>query len=127
MTRGDATVERASAKLQELADRWAGERNGWKAKVAEELAEDAVFLRKLKPSLIAARARGELPTDQAPEKPVAAPSAPQLPPRPSPKQAKRRGGKAGGPNPFVVIGISFAAGIALAKFLDWRSHAHPRG
>jgi hypothetical protein len=35
--------------------------------------------------------------------------------------------RAGGPNPFVVLGVAFVAGIALAKLLDWRGHGHPRG
>jgi hypothetical protein len=26
-----------------------------------------------------------------------------------------------------VIGVALAAGIVLAKALDWRGHAHPRG
>jgi len=43
----------------------------------------------------------------------AAPSGPQLGKRPRPA------------NPFLVLGIAFALGIALAKWIDWRSHAHP--
>ncbi len=31
-----------------------------------------------------------------------------------------------GPSPFVVIGIAFLIGVAIAKWLDWRGHAHPR-
>jgi hypothetical protein len=31
-----------------------------------------------------------------------------------------------GPSPFVVIGIAFLIGVAVAKWLDWRGHAHPR-
>jgi hypothetical protein len=26
----------------------------------------------------------------------------------------------------VVVGLAFAAGIVLAKVIDWRGHAHPR-
>jgi hypothetical protein len=44
----------------------------------------------------------------------AAPSGPQLGPRPK------------AVNPFLVVGVAFALGIALAKWIDWRSHAHPR-
>lgn len=31
-----------------------------------------------------------------------------------------------GPNPWLVVGVAFAAGFAAAKVLDWRGHAHPR-
>lgn len=31
-----------------------------------------------------------------------------------------------GPSPAVVIAIAFAIGVALAKWIDWRGHAHPR-
>ena len=115
----DQTIERASNRLHDLAARAAAE-GGLKAKLAEPLAEDAAFLRKLKPSLIRARIRGEAPTDSRPgEMPTLAPSAPQFSPRPS---TKRRDG----PNPLVVVGLAFAAGIVLAKVIDWRGHAHPR-
>jgi hypothetical protein len=49
-----------------------------------------------------------------------APSGPQLGKRPSSKQG-------GGPSPFLVLAAGFALGIALAKWIDWRGHAHPRG
>ena len=55
-------LDTAADKLQEKADALAAQ-GGVKAKLAQPLADDAEFLRKLKPSLIAARARGELPTD----------------------------------------------------------------
>jgi hypothetical protein len=72
----------------------------------------------LKPSLIVARAKGEAPTDLpagtgAPK----APSRPQLPKRPT---------SGGGPNPLLIVAGAFVAGIVLAKFIDWRGHAHPR-
>jgi hypothetical protein len=118
MTRVDQTIDRAADKLQELAEKAAGQ-DGLKAKLAEPLAEDAAFLRKLKPSLIAARARGEAPTDQQPGSGTVVPSAP---PRPKPPKAKREGG----PNPWLVAAAALAAGIALAKWIDWRGHAHPR-
>jgi hypothetical protein len=117
MTKGDAVVERGSQRLRQLSQRMAT-RGGAASKLAQPLAEDAAFLRKLKPSLIKARARGEAPTDQTPREPVYAPTGPQLGKRPT------RRGK--GPNPFVVVGVAFAVGIALAKVVDWRSHAHPR-
>jgi hypothetical protein len=31
-----------------------------------------------------------------------------------------------GINPLVVAAAAFAAGIVLAKLVDWRGHAHPR-
>jgi hypothetical protein len=118
MTTADQRVERAADKLQRLANQFAGE-GGLKAKLAEPLAEDAQLLRKMKPSLIKARAKGEAPTNQQPAQPTVAPSGPQLGKRP-----KRKGG--GGPNPWLVVGAALAAGILLAKWIDWRGHAHPR-
>lgn len=115
MNRVDLLVEKAADRLQQLANQAAAD-GGAKAKLAQELADDAAFLRKLKPSLILARARGEAPTDQKPGRGVAAPSGPQLP--------RRKPG--GGPNPFVVLGAAFVAGIFVAKVLDWRGRAHPR-
>jgi hypothetical protein len=113
----DHTIDRAADKLQELADKAAGQ-NGLKGKLAEPLAEDAAFLRKLKPSLIAARARGEAPTGEKPTPGTVTPVAPA----PQPKR-KPNGG---GPNPWVVVGGALVAGIVLAKLIDWRGHAHPR-
>ena len=118
MNRADAAVERAADKLQAAAQRAAAQ-GGVKAKLAEELADDAAFIRKLKPSLIAARARGEAPTDQKPSEGVVAPSGPQLGDRPKPPRE-------GGPNPLAVVGAALAVGILLAKIIDWRGHAHPR-
>jgi hypothetical protein len=117
MTKADQLVERAADRLRQMADR-ASAQGGLAAKLGDELAEDAAFLRRLKPSLIVARAKGEAPTDLpagtgAPK----APSRPQLPKRPS-------GGD--GPNPLLIVGAAFFAGIVLAKFIDWRGHAHPR-
>ena len=86
-----------------------------KSKLEQELAEDRLFLRKLTPSLVVARVRGQR-TEPA------APRAPQLPPRRSGNESP-----AGGPNPFLLLGIAFVTGVALAKWLDWRGHAHPRG
>jgi hypothetical protein len=113
----DQTVERAANKLQQLANRFAGE-EGLKAKLAQPLAEDADLIRKMKPSLIKARAKGEAPTNQKPGQATVAPSSPQLGKRPKPKN--------GGPSPWLVIGVALATGIVVAKWIDWRGHAHPR-
>jgi hypothetical protein len=118
VTKADQTVERVADKLQELANKAAAQ-DGIKRKLAQPLADDAEFLRKLKPSLIAARVRGEATTNGEPAHGTVVPSAaPPKPPKP-----KREGG---GPNPWLVVGVGLAAGIALAKWIDWRGHAHPR-
>jgi hypothetical protein len=116
MNRIDLLVDRAANRLQKLADE-AGTQNGLKAKLAQELADDADFLRKLKPSLIVARAKGQAPTNQKPGHGVVAPSGPQLGARKKPTR---------GPNPFLVMGAAFVAGVFIAKVIDWRGHAHPR-
>ena len=118
MTGGDAILERGAERLQELSDR-AAATGCPAAKLAEPLAEDADFIRKLKPSLIKARAKGDAPTE-----PPAAPSGPQLGSRPKPKKKRKKGGK--GPTPLLVVGAALVAGIVLAKVVDWRGHAHPR-
>jgi hypothetical protein len=117
-----SALETAADKLRAKSEQLAGQ-GGIKDKLAEELADDAEFLRKLKPGLIKQRLRGDAPTDRDPtdEKPPVAPSGPQLGRRP-----RRARPSSGGPNPFVVIGVALAAGVALAKWLDWRGHAHPR-
>ncbi|HEY2371761.1 MAG TPA: hypothetical protein VGH82_04360 [Gaiellaceae bacterium] len=33
------------------------------------------------------------------------------------------GGRA---SPFLVVGVALVAGVALARWIDWRGHAHPR-
>ena len=86
-----------------------------KERLDAELAEDREFLRKLRPELIRKRALGEAPTEVKPT----SPSGPQLGKRPKSR-------KTGGPNPFLVVGAALFAGVALAKWLDWRGHAHPR-
>lgn len=118
MTRADQLVERGADRLRQLSEQMASRGDTLGERLAEELAEDAAFLRKLKPSLIAARARGEAPTNQRPDADVAAPTGPQIPKRPKPPGA--------GPNPWLVVGAALAVGIVLAKMIDWRSHAHPR-
>jgi hypothetical protein len=109
MATGDDAVDKAADTLQKAADK-AAERGGVTEKAAQPLADDAAFVRKLKPGLIAKRIKGELPTDGSPAKGV--------------HRAPKRDG--GGPNPLVVVGAALVLGVFLAKVLDWRSHAHPR-
>jgi hypothetical protein len=133
----DQRVERAANKLQQLANQLAGE-GGLRSKLAQPLAEDADLIRKMKPSLIKARAKGEAPAAKPPvraggpvegvrgnrEVPPAreatSPSRAQLGARPKARK------KSGGPSPWIVVGAALAAGIVLAKWIDWRGHAHPR-
>jgi hypothetical protein len=112
----DDKVDRGADKLARLS-KSAAQAGGLKAKLAQPLAEDAEFLRKLKPSLIAARAKGDAPTDGA----ATEVNAPQPPPKPKPKKS---GG--GGPNPFVVTGAMLALGMILAHVVDWLGHRYPR-
>jgi hypothetical protein len=114
-----SALDTLADKAQDVSRRLAAQ-GGIKAKLADELADDAAFLRKLKPGLIKKRAKGELPTDQKPGDAPSAPPGPQLGSRPEPK------GGAGGPSPFVVIGVALVLGVAAAKLIDWRGHAHPR-
>jgi hypothetical protein len=123
MNKGDQLIERGATRLEEISRR-AAAKGGFQAKLADELAEDAEFLRKLKPSLIAARARGQAPTNQTPGSRPQAPSTAQITTDRLPEKTQRQPG--GGANPFLVAGIALAAGIVLAKLIDWRSHAHPR-
>jgi hypothetical protein len=119
VNKADQVIDRTADRLRGLADRAAAE-GGVAAKLAAPLAEDAAFLRKLKPSLIAARVRGEAPTGQPTG--VSAPATPSAPRR-RPKPKPSRGG---GPNPFLIVGAALVAGIVVAKVIDWRGHAHPR-
>jgi hypothetical protein len=114
--KGDQIVERGADRLQGLADKAAAQ-GGVKAKLAQELADDAQFLRKLKPSLMVKRAKGQAPTNQKPGSGTVAPSGPQL---------GSRATKRSGLNPLVVAAAALAAGVLLAKLIDWRGHAHPR-
>ena len=118
-TKADQAVEHGADKLDELAERTAAE-DGVKAKLSDELAGDAAFLRKLKPSLMVKRAKGEAPTNEKPGEPRRAPAGPQLGKR-STQTSKRKG-----PSPWVVLGGAIVGGYFLAKVVDWRGHAHPR-
>jgi hypothetical protein len=113
--RGDALVDRSADRLRRLSES-AARRGGVARKLAKPLAEDAVFVRKLKPSLIKARAKGAAPMGGAPHDVVP----------PLPAEEEKNGGSGGGPNPFAVIGGAAATGFVLAKVVDWRGHAHPR-
>ena len=105
MTKADQAVDAAADKVA-LFVRDARTAGGIKAKLGDALADDPAFIRKLKPSLIKARAHGRSGAPQAP-------SGPQLE-RPKPKKAQRRGG----PSPWLVLGTAFAVGYALAKDVD---------
>ena len=119
-TKADQAVESAADKLDAFV-REAQASGGVKAKVGQALADDPEFLRKLKPSLIKARATGAAPVDEPPGGTRTAPSGPQLD-RPQREKATRPGGT----SPWLVVGAALAAGYLLAKIVDWRGHAHPR-
>ena len=120
MKSADDRVDQAADKVQGFANRMAGE-GGAKAKLAEPLAEDADLIRRMKPSLIKARAKGEAPMNQPPgQGHVVAPSGPQLGKRPKPKKT------GGGVSPWIVVGVALVAGVALAKWIDWRGHGDAR-
>ena len=112
-TKADHVVDKAADQLQEMADKAATE-GGIAAKLAQPLADDAAFLRKLKPSLIRARAKGMAPKNQNPDHG----SLRAIGKRP-------KGPGKGGPSPFLIIGIAFAVGIAVAKIIDWKNDADP--
>jgi hypothetical protein len=122
VNKGDVLVDRTADQLQHLANRVAARGDGVGEWLSEELRNDAAFLRKLKPSLVRARAKGDGPTNQ---EPPPAPSGPKLGSRPGSKKKKRKkGGK--GPAPMLIVGAALVAGIVLAKVVDWRGHGHPR-
>ena len=123
MTSLDQKVDQWADALQRKADQ-AAANGGSKEKLAQMLADDAAFLRKLKPSLMKARAKGQAPTNQKPAEGTVSPSGPQLGDRPEPTGADKRAED--GPNPFLVVGVALVVGIAIAKWIDWRGHAHPR-
>ena len=120
MTKADQKVDSAADKLETFVKQ-AQASGGVKAKVGAALSDDPDFLRKLKPSLIAARAKGEAPTSEPSGGTRTAPSGPQIS---RPKQPKSK--RSGGTSPWLVIGAALAGGYVLAKLIDWRGHAHPR-
>jgi hypothetical protein len=119
-TKADEMVERAASRLDELSQQ-AAQSNGVKAKLAGELADDAQFLRKMKPSLVKERIKGNQPPEPEPSEAA----QPTPPPQPKASKPRKRSG-GGGPSPFLVIAAAFAVGFVLAKVVDWRGHAHPR-
>jgi hypothetical protein len=121
MTAGDRLVERGAMKLQELSRSLAA-RGGWGEQLSADLAEDAAFLRKLKPSLIKARIQGRSNGASAESEPMEM----DMPPAPSGPQIPRRKSGGGGPNPLLVVGGALVLGIVMAKVVDWRGHAHPK-
>ena len=106
-----SALETLADKAQAASRRLAAQ-GGLKAKLGGELAADAAFVRKLRPALIKQRATRRRPT---------APTGPPLGDRPTPTR------ETGGPNPFLVVGAALVLGVAVARWIDWRSHAHPRG
>ena len=120
VSKGDRAVETAADKLETFV-RDAQRSGGMKAKLGSAFADDPEFLRKLKPSLIKARAKGNAPTDEPAGTPPRAPSGPQVA-----RAARNASKRSGGISPWAVVGIALVAGYALAKTIDWRGHAHPR-
>jgi hypothetical protein len=126
MTKADLLVERGAQRLQHLASRAARRGDGIGTWLSEELTADAAFLRKLKPSLIAARAKGDAPMNTPPASPPPQPQPQQPPPQPRSNPNRKRGKRGGGISPLLVVGAALATGILVAKVIDWRGHAHPR-
>ncbi len=132
MTSADLLVERGAQRLHRLAGRAAARGDGVGTWLAEELEADAAFLRKLKPSLIAARMRGAT-NGAAPAQPPPPPAArgtPEPPPaasgpEPAAPPPKRNPKPSGGASPWLFVGAALVVGIVAAKVLDWRGHAHP--
>ncbi len=113
MTKADHAVDKSADNLEQLAGKAAARHDGVGEWLAKELKNDAAFLRKLKPSLIKARARNKKGKD--------APSAPSGPQLAGSSPKKKRNRKA--PPPIVIVGAALVAGVVLAKVIDWRSHA----
>jgi hypothetical protein len=118
MSNVDELVERDADRLAQASERAAG-RGGVASTPAEPLAEDVAFLQKLKPSLIKARIRGDQGANG-----TASSARDEVDRSALPDEQRTR---SGGPNPFLVAALALAAGVALAKLIDWRSHAYPRG
>jgi hypothetical protein len=142
MTSADLLVERGAEGLHRLAGRAAARGDGVGTWLAKELEADAKFLRKLKPSLIAARMRARTngAASAEPPSPTPAPANPEPPPAPAnpepptaasnPQPAapppKRNPKPSGGPSPWLFVGAALVVGIVAARVLDWRGHADSR-
>jgi hypothetical protein len=153
MSSADLLVERGAQRLHQLAGRAAARGDGVGTWLAKELEADAAFLRKLKPSLIAARVRtatnGAAPAEPPPSPPQPAnpepppqpanPESPPAPANPNPQPPpaasgpeppaappERKPKPSGGPSPWLFVGAALVAGIVAAKVLDWRGHGDPR-
>jgi hypothetical protein len=114
-TKADELVDATADKLESFVAR-SRDAGGVQGKLADALADDPAFLRKLKPSLMAARGRRTAPPVESPR----APSGPQL-------ERPRRTRRGGGPSPWLLIGGALAVGVLTARAIAWRAHAHPRG
>src|SRR4051794_41857196 len=117
MTRADQVAEPAEDRLEAIV-RTPQKSGGVKAKAESALAEDPSFLRKLKPSLVAARVRGENPPAPG------APSGSRLdgPDSTLQKQPKKSGGSV---RPWLRGGGGLPAGFVVAKGVDLGGGAHP--
>jgi hypothetical protein len=126
MNKADAALDRASDRLRDLSENL-DERGGAAGKLADPIAEDADFLPKLKPSLIEARLK-ENPTGGEPSSGTHShPKRPRSSHRIETDKKKRSGAsERGGKKVVPFVGAAFAAGVVLAKIVDWRGHAHPR-
>ena len=109
---------RAPTSSTELSNK-AAAKGGVAAKVAPELADDAAFLRKLKPSLMVKRAKGELPKDAEPGTARAQCAV-------GARSTRRRRSAARARIRSWSTAAAFGVGTLLAKAIDWRGHAHPR-
>ena len=126
MSKADLLFERGASFLEELSQKAAAE-GGLVAKAAEPLADDAAFLRKMKPTLVLARFRGEAPQNgNVATAPTMETPLPQPEPQPKKAKPKKKKKSGGGPNPLVIAAGALVAGVFVAKFIDWRGHAHPR-
>ena len=153
MTKGDQLVERGAARLLELADRAAARGDGIGEWLSGELRDDAAFLRKLKPSLVKARAKNNGASNQAPAQSEPTNPSPEAPPpaaaaetpvvetpvgesgptearaapppkaKPTSKKKPKKKQRRGGPPPVVIVGAALVAGIVLAKVINWRGRA----
>jgi hypothetical protein len=116
VSKADAAIDRASERLREASESLE-ERGGMASKLAEPLAEDAGFLPKLKPSLVTERIKRD-PTGSG---------SYETAPRPDRKPASSGGKKFSQRKVLPLVGGAFAGGFLMAKIVDWRGHAHPRG